>query len=231
MRLLDDSASRFFEAQSGLVSATGSALRITTATFTAEKTDYKLADGSDSIEVPLTWTDASGLAVRKVFVLQARQLRDRTAPGNHQQDGRAMERQRVPPAAARAAGHRHERHQGLQQHRTLQLHWRRVVQRERQIPEAQFDNFAKEPLNKSFAGGWAAMLQHYFFAAWIPDAGRNRSVHDRDRAGRRRAALSDPHAVADDQRRARRDQDRHRAPLRRPEAAERRSTRSRPAFR
>jgi YidC/Oxa1 family membrane protein insertase len=34
----------------------------------------------------------------------------------------------------------------------------------------KFDSFAKEPLDKTFAGGWAAMLQHYFFAAWIPDA-------------------------------------------------------------
>src|SRR5690606_35439031 len=32
-----------------------------------------------------------------------------------------------------------------------------------------FDDFADEPLAKGFTGGWAAMLQHYFFAAWIPD--------------------------------------------------------------
>jgi YidC/Oxa1 family membrane protein insertase len=35
----------------------------------------------------------------------------------------------------------------------------------------KFDHFEKEPLDKSAAGGWAAMLQHYFFAAWIPPAG------------------------------------------------------------
>jgi YidC/Oxa1 family membrane protein insertase len=32
----------------------------------------------------------------------------------------------------------------------------------------KFENFQKEPLRKSFEGGWATMLQHYFFAAWIP---------------------------------------------------------------
>jgi YidC/Oxa1 family membrane protein insertase len=35
----------------------------------------------------------------------------------------------------------------------------------------KFDAFDKSPLDKSAAGGWAAMLQHYFFAAWIPPAG------------------------------------------------------------
>src|SRR5690348_8097484 len=69
VRILDSSASRYFEAQSGLVSAQGAAPDHT-ATFAAEKNDYTLADGADTIEVPLTWSDASGLQVRKVFVFK-----------------------------------------------------------------------------------------------------------------------------------------------------------------
>ena len=34
----------------------------------------------------------------------------------------------------------------------------------------KFDDIdPKEPLNSAGQGGWVAMLQHYFFAAWIPD--------------------------------------------------------------
>ena len=33
-----------------------------------------------------------------------------------------------------------------------------------------FDDFAEEPLNRTITGGWAAQQQHYFFAAWIPEA-------------------------------------------------------------
>src|SRR5262249_7878770 len=69
VRLLDDSATHYFEAQSGLVSAEGRAPDHT-ATFAAEKNEYTLADGADSVEVPLTWTDAAGLSVRKVFVFK-----------------------------------------------------------------------------------------------------------------------------------------------------------------
>jgi YidC/Oxa1 family membrane protein insertase len=31
-----------------------------------------------------------------------------------------------------------------------------------------FDELAEEPVNKAFNGGWLAMIEHYFFAAWIP---------------------------------------------------------------
>ena len=34
----------------------------------------------------------------------------------------------------------------------------------------KFEKFQEDALQQSFAGGWAAMLQHYFFAAWIPPA-------------------------------------------------------------
>ncbi len=139
VRLLDDSAAHFFEAQSGLVSAQPAPDH--TAMFAAEKTDYALADGADSVEVPLTWTDPSGVSVRKTLHLQACELRDRAAPGNHEQRQRELERQRLSPAAARAADHRHERHQGLQQPRALQLRRRGLVQRERQVPETQVRQF------------------------------------------------------------------------------------------
>ena len=35
----------------------------------------------------------------------------------------------------------------------------------------KFDKLAKEPLQQTVSGGWIAMLQHHFMAAWIPDAG------------------------------------------------------------
>jgi YidC/Oxa1 family membrane protein insertase len=33
-----------------------------------------------------------------------------------------------------------------------------------------FDDVGDDPFKKTFSGGWLAMLQHYFFAAWIPPA-------------------------------------------------------------
>jgi len=168
VRLLDDSAAHFFEAQSGLVSA--QAAPDHTATFAAEKTDYTLADGADSVEVPLTWTDPSGIGVRKVFVLKRgnyaiEQREEITNNGSASWSGNAYRQlQRVPPIIDTSGI---KGYSNTERYSFVGAAWYNAADK---FQKLKFDNFAKEPLNKSFAGGWAAMLQHYFFAAWIPDA-------------------------------------------------------------
>ncbi len=72
VRLLDDSADHYFVAQSGLASAADSAKAASHQdVFAAEQKSYALAADQPKLEVPFTWTDsASGLTVRKVFVLE-----------------------------------------------------------------------------------------------------------------------------------------------------------------
>ena len=40
------------------------------ATFTAPAAEFSLAEGSDTLEVPLTWTDGAGLSVTKTFTFR-----------------------------------------------------------------------------------------------------------------------------------------------------------------
>ena len=168
VRLLDTSASNYFEAQSGLVSSQGVAPDHT-ATFSAEKNDYKLADGTDSIEVPLTWTDASGLTVRKVFVFKRasyaiEQRQEIVNKAGTPWSGNAYRQlQRVPLVIDT---HGIKAYSNTERYSFIGAAYYNASDK---FQKVKFDNFAKEPLNKSFAGGWAAMLQHYFFAAWIPD--------------------------------------------------------------
>jgi len=169
VRLLDDSASRFFEAQSGLVSAQGVAPDHT-AMFSAEKNEYVLTDGVDSIEVPLTWTDASGLQVRKVFVLTRgsyviEQRQEIANKGSAGWSGNAYRQlQRVPPVIDTSGI---KAYSNTERYSFIGAAYYNPVDK---FQKLKFDNFEKEALNKSFADGWAAMLQHYFFAAWIPPA-------------------------------------------------------------
>jgi len=174
VRLLDDSGARFFVAQSGLVSSQGNAPDHL-ATFAAEKNeyqinDYKLAPGAMSFEVPLTWTSASGLSVRKVFVFTAGSyaIEQREEIANHgttSWTGNAYRQlQRVPPVVDTSGI---KAYSNTERYSFIGSAYYNTSDKFQKI---KFDNFEKEPLNKSFAGGWAAMLQHYFFAAWIPTA-------------------------------------------------------------
>ncbi len=168
VRLLDSNASRFFEAQSGLVSAQPAPDH--TAAFTAEKNEYALADGTDTIEVPLAWTDASGVSVKKVFAFKRgsyaiEQRQEITNSSATPWTGNAYRQlQRVPPVVDTKGI---KAYSNTERYSFIGAAWYNASDK---FQKLKFDNFAKEPLDKTFAGGWAAMLQHYFFAAWIPDA-------------------------------------------------------------
>jgi YidC/Oxa1 family membrane protein insertase len=169
VRLLDDRAPTYFVAQSGLVSANGAAPDHQ-AVFTAEKNAYALAEGADTLEVPLTWTDPAGLQVRKVFVFKRasyviEQRQDITNGTATSWNGNAYRQlQRVPPVydTSGIKGYTNTEHYSF-----AGAAWYSPTDK---FQKLKFDHFEKEPLDKSVTGGWAAMLQHYFFAAWIPPA-------------------------------------------------------------
>jgi YidC/Oxa1 family membrane protein insertase len=172
VRLFDDRAATFFEAQSGLVSANGPAPDHQ-ALFSAAQNDYTLAAGADTLEVPLTWTDAAtGLTVRKVYVFnrgsyaigQRQEIDNR---GTASWSGSAYHQlQRVPPIVDTAGI---KGYSNTERYSFAGAAWYSPADK---FQKLKFDAFQKEPLKKEIAGGWAAMLQHYFFAAWIPPSGQ-----------------------------------------------------------
>jgi YidC/Oxa1 family membrane protein insertase len=168
VRLLDDAAVSYFVAQSGLVSPTSPAPDHR-AVFAAEKTAYTFAPGTDTLEVPLTWQDATGIKVRKVYVFKR---------GNYLIDTREeisnsgtatwsgneyRQLQRVPPIIASSGGFSFN---NPEKYAYAGAAWYSPEDKFQKLP---FESFATAPLKKTFTGGWAAMLQHYFFAAWIPN--------------------------------------------------------------
>lgn len=168
VRLLDASREHFFVAQSGLISAKNVSPDHQTL-FVAEQTNYALADGENRLEVPLTWDDpVSGLTVRKVFVLERGNyvIGARQEITNHSDavwTGNAYRQlQRVAP-----------QHKGFsftspEQYSFVGAAW---YSPEDKFQKLKFEKFEKDPLNRPIKDGWAALLQHYFFAAWIPPVG------------------------------------------------------------
>ncbi|MDC8014292.1 membrane protein insertase YidC [Tahibacter soli] len=170
VRLFDDSAEHFFVAQSGLVSAQGTAPDHQ-ALFTAEKTSYALDAGQAKLEVPLTWQDpASGLAVRKVFTLE----RGSYVLGTRQEirndgavawSGNAYRQLQRVPVVTKTGGMTFT---NPESYSFAGAAWYSPEEKFKKIP---FDKYTKDPLtNRAVTGGWVAMLQHYFFAAWLPPA-------------------------------------------------------------
>jgi len=170
VRLLDYRDATFFEAQTGLVSGNGAA-PAHDAVFTVAQNSYALANGADTLEVPLTWTDPSVIVVQKMFVFKRasyviEQRQEIDNKGAATWTGNAYRQlQRVPPIVDTAGL---KGYSNTERYSFVGAAWYNPADK---FQKLKFDKFEKEPLNKSFAGGWAAMLQHYFFVAWIPPAG------------------------------------------------------------
>ncbi|MDR2012376.1 MAG: membrane protein insertase YidC [Rhodanobacter sp.] len=169
VRLLDRRDATFFVAQSGLVSANAPAPDHQ-AHFTVEKNAYTLDAGAKSIEVPLLWTDATGLGVRKVFVFTRgsyviEQRQEITNNSSVSWSGNAYRQlQRVPPVIDTAGL---KGYSNTDRYSFAGAAWYSPGDK---FQKLGFDAFEKSPLQKEIVGGWVAMLQHYFFAAWIPQS-------------------------------------------------------------
>jgi YidC/Oxa1 family membrane protein insertase len=167
VRLLDDERSQYFVAQSGLVSNQGAAPDHR-AVFQAAQTRYALAQGQDELKVDLTWADAAGLKVTKTYTLKRGSYvvgldQKIDNGGSTAWQGNAYEQlQRVAPAQQKSWW---QNFSDPSSHSFYGAAWYSPEDKMTTLP---FSDFAKKPLNHAITGGWASMLQHYFFVGWIP---------------------------------------------------------------
>jgi YidC/Oxa1 family membrane protein insertase len=159
-------------AQSGLFSQSGvPAPNHTTAWTLAPGTprELNLADGQNELSVALEWTDPSGLSARKIYTFRrgSYEVALRHELGNQSGTpwvvGEYRQLQRTPAPASDHAFTSAERYSYV---------GASIYSPEDKFQKVKFEEMADEPLNRSITGGWMAMMQHYFIAAWIPPAGQ-----------------------------------------------------------
>ena len=168
MRLFASDAATFFQAQSGWVSSTGGAPSHEAgfAPVGAQRA-YALTDGADTVEVPFQWTGADGVSIRRTYTFTrghyAVQVRDEVVNAGSQPWLGYVYRQlvRVPPVIET----------GFTKPESYSFHGAAWFSTGDKFEKRKFDDFIDDgPLDKSVTGGWIGMLQHHFFAAWIPGA-------------------------------------------------------------
>ena len=169
--LLEFQPPNVFLAQSGLrgksTSAQGNAPDHH-AEFTANRSEYTLADGTDTLKVTLQWSSDDGVRVVKVYTFQRGsysidvhyQVNNGTSePWNARMYGQ-FQRSEVE-----ATG-------GL--FRTYTYTGGVISGPDKPYDKIDFSDMRDVDLKRSETGGWIAMIQHYFTAAWVPSPeGRN----------------------------------------------------------
>jgi len=153
-----------FIAQSGLLSSQSAPNH--TSIYQSANLSYQLQEGVDEIRVPLTWQSPEGINVTKTFVFRRG---DYTVEVSHQLENQS---------SASWTGNRYNQLQrsvleeetdtSFTNPGTYSFTGIAFYSPADKFEKLAFDDVSDEPFNKTFAGGWLAMIQHYFFAAWIP---------------------------------------------------------------
>ncbi len=179
--LLENNRQRVFIAQSGLIGANGpDANAEGRPLYQAAKRDYVLADNQQSLEVPLVFTDKNGVEIQKVFTFSKNKydIAVRYNVINRSQTSwQGLMFAQLKRDNSQDPSNEHHSSFGMSTY--LGGAWGTT---EKNYNKLKFDKFNDEALKESVKGGWAAIVQHYFVAAWIPDA--NSTNHLTSRANK-----------------------------------------------
>jgi YidC/Oxa1 family membrane protein insertase len=165
VELFSTASGRYFTAQSGWVGNAGVAPTHQNA-FMADAAEYTLAAGEDRLEVPFRWTDATGITLTRTLVFERGSYvvtqRETIDNGSAEAWRASPYRQllRQPPPSAGGGFTNPEAYS------YVGAAWYSPAEKFNKVAFDDFD--PRQPLDVAGQGGWIAMLQHYFFAAWIP---------------------------------------------------------------
>ena len=164
--LLDDS-SKTYISQSGLLHDRIANVNVSKLApnhhdvFQSQQSKYVLSEGQDELVVPFQWRGDNNVLVTKTFIFQRNKyLVDVAFKIDNQGQQDWIGRQ-----------YRQLRHSYVSGERS----WLRLptytgsAYYDEKYEKLSFDDMLEEPLNKEVKGGWTAMLQHYFFSAWLAD--------------------------------------------------------------
>lgn len=170
-----------YAAQSGLlaVDANGGNLAPNHyANFISEKTEYVLAEGQDKIVVPLMWNNGEGMSVVKTFVFERGNFLVNLSQQVNNQTANAWTGSEYSQLT----------HNGQTKSGSLLggaiAYIGSAYYNEKYI-KVSFGDIEDETLKDEVTGGWAAMLEHYFISAWIPQQENKNnyySIYDEQRS-------------------------------------------------
>lgn len=161
--LLNQTASNTYIAQSGLIGINGTDNTEGRPLFKAEKSEYRLADGAEGIQVDMVFQQDDVTITKRFSFTRADHLIEVTYLVDNQgtnawQAGLfgQIKRDSHEPSVATGMGMNPYVGAAL---RTTEENYKKV----------EFEDLVEAPFKDTLEGGWIAMIQHYFISAWIPD--------------------------------------------------------------
>lgn len=160
--LMSDKSPYLFLAQTGFSAQGGSIAPNHHEVFGVAKTEFALAEGADELRVPMTW-EKDGVKVVKTYIFK----RGSYTVGVEYAVTNATEQ------AWQAAPYYQLVRNTYDPTSSFWLPTYTggaVYDPVNKFDKIDFDDMKKQPLSREAAGGWLTMMQHYFLAAFVPNA-------------------------------------------------------------
>ncbi len=166
--LMDNGGSHLFVAQSGLL-AKGSPDH--TSVYSAESTQYTMQEGEDTLKVSLVWQGQNGLRVNKIYTFHRGRY-------DFELDYQISNNSNKAWQGSVYRQYKRSEGTGVEQSSFIYTFTGGVVSNaENPYVKIKYDDMEEENLKLQMTGGWVAMIQHYFLAAWIADPKENNHVY------------------------------------------------------
>ncbi|TVQ28740.1 MAG: membrane protein insertase YidC [Wenzhouxiangella sp.] len=165
--LLIEQLPEVFVAQAGLLSAEHPAPNHRSR-WETNQTRFELAPGSDRLEVPLFWRDeASDLEVIATWIFHRGDyvidldIEVRNQGSSEWRGSRYVQLQRTEPDHSDSGW-------AFTNPERFSYTGAAIFSPEEKLQKRGFSDIRSRDFQATITGGWAAMIQHYFLAAWIP---------------------------------------------------------------
>ena len=174
--LMNDTLPRVFIAQSGFTGKTADANTIITApnhlnTYRADRTNYVLEESKDSMDVSLYWMSPEGVQFTKTYTFQR---------GSHKVNVKHTVENRSNKTWRGNAYYQLQRTQvsEVDQSQFIYTYMGGVLYSpEERYEKIDFADIQETKLKRDITGGWAAMIQHYFLSAWVPNKDQTKTYY------------------------------------------------------
>lgn len=174
--LMTNNKDNRYIAESGLLSAAGPDTSEHQALYTTESTNYQLEPGQENLVVKLEWQNPEkNLTVQKTYtftrgsyeVAVGYQIINNSNTVWNGNLYTQLARMDTPPV-------------GNTGFISLATYFGAAVSSpDKPFEKISFKSMREANLDKQIKGGWAAMIQHYFISAWVPDANLNANYYTR----------------------------------------------------
>jgi len=174
--LMDDKLPRVFVAQSGFTGKAADSNSTIAApnhldTYKTERTSYVLDESKDSMDVSLYWTSVDGVEFTKTYTFHR---------GSHNIGVKQTVNNKSNKNWRGNSYYQLQRTQvsEVEQSRFIYTYMGGVIfSPEERYEKIKFEDMLESNLKRDITDGWAAMIQHYFLTAWVPEKGNVKTYY------------------------------------------------------